>query len=221
MNINWYLVPPRFKRIRRHFGKRPIKLMDVGTAGNSLAIAKRWLPNCQYYGVDITDAHLTADEKGRMAAFYLVNLDTDDLAAIPNRYFDAIVVAHVAEHLKDGLGALGRLSAKLAPGGRMYVEFPSVRSLNLPEARHTLNFSDDSTHIHVPDVREVANALMDQGLRIVRAGPRREWSRILLSFVSAPLQLAVYLKEGRLHGMGLWDLYGFADFVYARRPEDA
>ncbi len=154
-----------------------------------------------------------------MEALILADLETDSLDRLENGFFDVIVMSHVLEHLRGGIAALERLCDKLAPSGFLYVEFPSVRSLNLPEARHTLNFSDDPTHIRVYDIKDVANAVMDKGLRVIRAGRRREWLRIALSAATAPRQLSCYLKEGRLHGIGLWDAMGFADFVYARRPE--
>ncbi len=218
MNINYHLQPSRYRRIRAHFGDRPIKLLDVGTAADSVGIAKRWLPHCQYFGLDITDTHLKPEDRGRMEALILADLETDTLDRLEDGFFDAIIVSHVIEHLSNGLVALERLCAKLAPGGRIYIEFPSVRSLNLPEARHTLNFSDDETHIRVYDIKEVANTMMRSGLRVIRAGRRREWPRIFLSIATFPRQLMTYFREGRLHGIGLWDLMGFADFVYARRP---
>jgi ubiquinone/menaquinone biosynthesis C-methylase UbiE len=217
MNVNYYIAPPRYKRLRKTFGDRTFKLLDIGTVGDSPTLAKRWLPNCRYFGLDITDAHLTIGEKDKMEDLFLVNLESDSLDRVPDDFFDAIVMSHVLEHLIDGLPALARLSRKLVPGGYIYVEFPSVRSLNLPEARHTLNFSDDATHIRIYDVRDVANTLMDNGIRIIRAGRRREWLRLFLGVFSFPLQILTYFKEGRLHGLGMWDLLGFADFVYARK----
>jgi SAM-dependent methyltransferase len=221
MNINYHIAPTRYKRFLRTFGDKPVKLLDVGTAADSVSLAKRWLPHCRYFGLDITDAHLTQTERAKMEMLILADLETDDLGRLEDRFFDVIVMSHVLEHLAGGIQALEKLSEKLAPGGFIYVEFPSVRSLNLPEARHTLNFSDDPTHIRVYDIKDVANALMARGLRIVRAGRRREWLRIVLSAATIPRQLWCYAKEGRLHGIGLWDVMGFADFVYARRPEAA
>jgi SAM-dependent methyltransferase len=219
MNINYYLAPTRYKRFLRRYAGKSVKLLDVGTAAESVALAKHWLPQCRYFGLDITDAHLSDDDRASMEALILADLESDPLDRLEDGFFDVIVMSHVLEHLVGGLPALERLCRKLAPGGHIYVEFPSVRSLNLPEARHTLNFSDDTTHIRVYDIKEVANTLMSSGLRVIRAGRRREWLRVLLSVATLPRQLSCYLKEGRLHGIGLWDIMGFADFVFARRPE--
>ncbi len=218
MNINTIIAPPKYRRLRRTFRSREFKLLDIGTFADSPTMAKRWLPQCRYHALDIVDEHLTAEDRAKIDTLYLADLEKDPLDALPDGFFDAIVIAHVLEHLHNGLPALERLSRKLAPGGFLYAEFPSVRALNLPEAKHTLNFSDDATHVRVYSIQEVANTLMLGGLRIVRAGRRREWLRVALGLATLPVQLLTYLREGRLHGQGLWDLLGFADFVYARKP---
>lgn len=219
MNINRYIWPTRLKRFANRFPGRAFTLLDVGCANGSVGIVKHWLPQCRYFTIDITDAHLSPDDRKQIEAFYQVDLESNDLSALKDQKFDAIVVAHVIEHLSNSLDVLKSLAQRLEPGGCIYVEFPSVRSLNLPNARHTLNFSDDPTHIRVYDVREVANVFLANGLRIVRAGRRREWIRIALSLFTIPIQILTWVKEGRLNGVGLWDLFGFADFVYAVREK--
>lgn len=218
MNLNWYIPPTRLKRFVKSYAGRPCRLLDIGCANGSYRLTRHWLPGCSYYGLDIIEGNLTAQERGEIAGFYLADLEKDDLSQLPNDFFDIIVVSHVIEHLTNSLDVLGRLCAKLKPGGHIYVEFPSVRALNLPEAKHTLNFSDDRTHVRVYDVREVANVMFANGLRVVRGGRRREWLRVLLSVGTFPMQVLTYVREGKLHGTGLWDLLGFADFVYARKP---
>jgi SAM-dependent methyltransferase len=220
MNLNWYLPPTRLKRFAKFFVDKPCKVLDIGCANGSYRLIRHWLPKCSYYGLDITEENLTPQERSEVAGFYLADLEKDDLARLPDGFFDVIIVSHVIEHLTNSLDVLGRLCRKLAAGGHIYVEFPSVRSLNLPEAKHTLNFSDDPTHVRIYDVREVANVMFANGLRVVRGGRRREWLRVFLSVGTFPIQLVTYLREGKLHGTGLWDLLGFADFVYARKPAD-
>jgi len=218
MNMNRYIVPARFRRFYKKFAGINFTMLDIGTIGGAISLAKLWFPKSRYYGLDITEDHLTAEDRANMEGFFLVNLETDDLSRLEDNFFDVIVMSHVVEHITNALDVLAILSRKLKPGGVIYIEFPSVRSLNLPNARHTLNFSDDPTHIRIYDVRDIANVLMANGLRIIRGGRRREWLRIFLSVFNFPAQVVTYLREGRLHGIGLWDLMGFADFVYARKP---
>jgi SAM-dependent methyltransferase len=216
MNVNYFIVPPRLKRFRRALKHRPFKLLDVGCAHDSVLITKKWYPKCAYYGLDYTDAFLNADERAVMVDFYKVDLENDNLSTVPDAFFDVIVMAHVVEHLRDGHRALALLAKKLAPNGHIYVEFPSVRSLALPRAsKHGMHFSDDPTHVRVYTVAEIANTLLAAKMRIMKGGRRRDWGRVALAPLTLPLQLWSLLTTGRLHGIGLWDVMSFADFVYA------
>ena len=69
---------------------------------------------------------------------------------------------------------LAALTAKLKPGGSIFVEYPSVRSLSLPSMPGTLNFCDDHSHVRVYDLKEVANVLLANGMLITKAGTRRD-----------------------------------------------
>jgi SAM-dependent methyltransferase len=217
VDINHYLIPPRLRLFRKDFDNRPFTLLDIGCTSGSSLVTKAWYPNCAYVGLNLSRDVLSAGEIAAMDEFIEADLERDDLSRLPDGSFDVIVVAHVIEHLSNGLAVLSRLATKLAAGGRLYVEFPSVRSLGLPSAVGTLNFCDDPTHIRLYDVKEVANELLASGLRIVRGGRRKDYRRMLLAPLTLPLQIKTLLREGRLHGTGMWDLLGFADFVYARR----
>jgi SAM-dependent methyltransferase len=216
-DVNRYLMPPRLKRFRSDVGDRAFNLLDVGCANGSAPLTRRWYPQCRYFGIDKGREHLSATEIEAMDEFFVADLEFDDLTRLPAQFFDVIVVAHVIEHLSNGLEVLARLTTKLAPGGRMYIEFPSARSLGLPSAVGGLQFCDDATHIRVYDICDVANALLSEGLTVVKAGRRTEYLRILLSPLTLPLQIRTLITQRRLHASGLWDLLGFADFVYARR----
>jgi hypothetical protein len=67
-------------------------------------------------------------------------------------------------------------------------------------------------------VKEVANVLLANGLKVIRAGRRREWLRVALFPLAIPSHIKTLLSSGRLTGVGLWDLCGLADFVYAEKP---
>src|SRR5258706_15369060 len=98
MNLNWYIPPTRLKRFTRTFAKRRCNLLDVGCR-ESVRLTKRWLPDCNYFGLDISEDSLTAAEKEMMDGFVLANLETDDLDGLKDGFFDIIIVSHVIEHL--------------------------------------------------------------------------------------------------------------------------
>jgi hypothetical protein len=78
----------------------------------------------------------------------------------------------------------------------------------------TLNFCDDPTHIRVYSVIELANFLLANNFRIIRAGTRRD--KVLI--MTFPLRLGLKILVNRKIGGGdFWDVLGFASYVYAKK----
>ncbi|MGH9527752.1 MAG: hypothetical protein ACRD2F_13820, partial [Terriglobales bacterium] len=65
---------------------------------------------------------------------------------------------------------------------------------------------------------EVCNRLLASGLRIRRAGRRRDWAQLILTPVTACASL---LRRGTLMGGRVWDLCGFADYVWGAKVNGA
>lgn len=216
--MNNLFRPFRFKLFRRTYGDRAIHYLDVGCGSHSPSITKRWFPRWRYHGIDRpgSDYPMDAADRAALEAFYEIDLSTGSLSVVPDGQFDLASLSHVIEHLPNGLEVLREVAAKLRPGGRVYVEFPSERSLGLPSMPGTLNFSDDETHVRVYSVREVANVLLDEGFRVVRAGTRRDWFRIAFLPLLVPARL---LAQRRVIGADFWDATGFASFVYAEKRD--
>ena len=213
-----YFVPWRLKFVRRSFGNRRISLLDVGCGINSFAVTRYWLPMVAYYGLDWRREE-DASYYAAMDGFYLVDLERDSLDTIPDKSFHVVMLSHVIEHLNNGLDVVRGLTEKLAPGGYIYIETPSLRTLWLPSAIGFLHFHDDVTHKRLYSVYEIANTLLADGIKIVCGGRRRDLVGI---FVLGPLALAhnlyYLLRRQRLYGRNLWDLLGVADFVLGRKP---
>jgi SAM-dependent methyltransferase len=209
-------MPARLRYLRKRFGTRPFSMLDVGCGNHSPSRTRRFLPRCNYFGIDRELYNNDAADLSAMSKFWQIDLESSDLTEIPDSSFDAIVMSHVIEHLRSGLDVLGTLATrKLKPGGVIYVEFPSVRSLGLPSMTGTLQFCDDPTHLRVYSVREIANVLLSQRLRILSAGRRRLWDRVIL-LPLAYLYRRLLQRDLEVAGI-FWDLLGFADYVFAER----
>jgi len=210
------LMPPGLRYLRKHFGNRPFRLLDVGCGNHSPCKARKFLPYCTYFGIDRELYNNDASDLAAMSKFWQLDLESSDLADIPDSFFDAIVISHVIEHLRSGLDVLRILAAnKLKPSGVIYVEFPSVRSLGLPSMAGTLQFCDDQSHVRVYSVREIANLLLSQRFRIVSAGRRRLWDRVV--FLPAAYVLRRFVQHNASVGGLFWDLLGFADYVLGEK----
>jgi SAM-dependent methyltransferase len=209
-------MPPRLRRLYSRFKHEKFALLDVGCGNHSPSRTKKWFPQCSYFGVDREFYNIDDADMQAIQELFVLDLDCTALTEIPDEFFDVILMSHVIEHLRSGLKVLKVLvSRKLKPGGVVYIEFPSVRSLSLPSMQGTLNFCDDRTHVRLYDVKEVANVLLDSGLKVVRAGRRRCLDRIL----TAPIMVVYAVaRKTPLRGGWFWDLLGFADFVLGEKP---
>jgi hypothetical protein len=101
----------------------------------------------------------------------------------------------------------------------MWIAFPSPRSLSLPHSvDETLQFSDDPTHVYLPDVREMANILLANGVAVLDAGRSREGFFTRLGDVLKLVKrLVKWAFTGKFSGRGMWYVLGFEDHVFGQR----
>ena len=211
--------PMKFQYVRGRFSSPSIRILDIGCGNNSPSVTKRWFPGCHYSGADIRHDHLSAEDDAAMDAFYLLGADGSGYAAIPEASYDFLILNHVVEHMTEPVPILAALCRKLKPGGYIWIAFPSVRSLGLPSsADETLQFCDDPTHVYLPDVREVANILLANGVKVLHAGQSREGFFTTVADVTKLVKrLLKRMMTGRFSGRGMWYLLGFEDHVLGQR----
>lgn len=200
-------MPVRFKRFYARYKNQEFSLLDIGSDG-SVNPTRKYFKKVKYYGLD----HLRNESEIRlMDGFFHIDLSQQDLSVVPEDFFDVVVMSHVIEHLRNGLDVLSQVPKKLKSGGVIYIEFPSVDSLSFFNAKDVLNFCDEKTHARVYNLQEVANILLGEDMKIIRAGKRRDLARIILT----PILMVRDFIRKRTFGASLWDMLGFADYVYA------
>ena len=215
----WYLRifdTTRFRLLRREFGDRQFKCLDVG-AGHSVTVFSRRAPNCEYYGVEFFIDY-SEEERSKMKELWEIDLTKLEFDVIPDNYFDAINLSHIIEHLQNGDEVISKIQSKLKSGGVIYIEYPGEKSTRLPRWKKrntTLNFYDDDTHVRVFNTQEVENILLKHGFRTLSSGTRRSWMHILAVMPVGVLGW-IFLRK-RLRGDYFWDLLGFAEYVFARK----
>ena len=152
-----------------------------------------------------------------MDTFYLLDPSGEGYSSIPDSCFDFIILHHVVEHMPAPGPILAVICSKLKPGGCIWIAFPSLRSLSLPSAEGTLQFCDDPTHVYVPDIREVSNILLTNGVKVLHAGRSRSFVREMIGAIVLPWALLKRLLTGKLSPKGLWYILGFEDHVFGQR----
>lgn len=205
----------KFIFLKKSFGSKPFRLLDIGAGNHSASKTKTVFPLCEYHGVDMERDYNNSDEDLQlMTAFYEMDLTKLQFDPIPDNYFDAINMVHVIEHLYNGDEVIKGLLPKLKSGGYLYVEYPGEKSTRLPSMQGTLNFKDDATHVRVYSIAELSTLFKANGCEVLKAGMRRNpW------FIMAmPLRiLGKWVRGKKLQGNIFWDVLGFAEFVWARK----
>ncbi len=212
-----HVCPTKFLYAKRKLTGPSLRILDIGCGNNSPSTTKRWFPGCNYSGADIEQYNNNADDIAAMDAFYPLGSDGSGYSAIPDSSYDFIILHHVVEHMPAPVPILTTICSKLKPGGYIWIAFPSLRSLSLPSAEGTLQFCDDATHVYVPEIREVSNVLLANGVKVLHAGRSRAFIREVLGAVLLPLALLRKLITGKFSSKGLWYILGFEDHVFGQR----
>lgn len=212
-----FIKPFRIQLFEKYALPSNALMLDVGAGSHSATITKKWFPTCNYSGIDISKNYNNdeADFKA-MDNFIEMDLTKLDFDTIPNNHYDIIVMSHVIEHLYNGDKVILGLISKLKKGGLIYIEYPSEKSVSFPSMKETLNFFDDETHCRIYSLNEVCNLLMNNRVQILKAGTRRHWINILITPIKICIQL---VSKGYVRAGTVWDLYGFAEYVIARKQQ--
>jgi SAM-dependent methyltransferase len=208
----------KFRYVRGKLPRSP-RILDIGCGNGSPSVTKRWFPGCYYAGADIQRYNLSDADIAAMNEFFQLGADGSGYDAIPDESFDFVILNHVIEHMTEPGPIVAALCGKLKPGGLIWIAFPSVRSLTLPHSYdETLNFYDDPTHIAVPDLREIANIVSANGVKVLHAGRSREgFLTTLRDGLRLGKRVVKRLFTGKFSGRGMWYILGFEDHVFGRR----
>lgn len=208
--------PARFDYLDKWLKVPHANILDVGCGNHSPFITKRFYPNCNYWGVNLTrDYNLDSADFNCMEGFYELDItNIDSLSVIQNDFFDCIIMSHIIEHIMNGEEVILCLLSKLKRGGVLYLEFPSSHSIHLPHMRGTLNFHDDPTHIRMYTVKGLEPLLTDNGCTIIRSGVRHTLKRIVLTPVYIVGSL---VSRGHLLASVVWDITGFGSYIIAAK----
>lgn len=203
---------PRYAYLPEPAADAPIRILDIGAGPEDGRIAKTLFPAGHFEAINLRS--LGADQRDAFDVYHLRDLNKDDLSFLADDGFDYVISSHTIEHLDDGLRTVGQMCAKVRPGGRIYLEWPSVESKTFPIKGFGLNFYDDDTHLRTFRREEIAAVLTANGFDIDYSGYRRIWLRMLISPL---LVIRRSLKHRRLVLYDLWDLTGFCYVIRAVR----
>lgn len=206
---------PKFNFLKKSFGNRPFRMLDIGTGNHSASKTKSLFPNCEYYGLDLNRDYNNDEEDFKvMNGFYEMDLTHLDFSLLPDDFFDAIWLVHVIEHLHNGDKVLEGLIRKLNPGGYIYVEYPGKKSTNLPPMKGTLNFKDDPSHVRLYSIEELQSLFIKNKCSVIKSGLRRG---LFYAIVTPARMIFRWVRGKAVTGNIFWDLLGFAEFLWVKK----
>jgi SAM-dependent methyltransferase len=128
--------------------------------------------------------------------------------------FDAVISSHNLEHCDDRWKTLAAMIQALKSKGRLYLAFPTEKSVSFPNRIGTLNYYDDPTHKDTPpDYDEVIKTLKNANMTIQFAS--RSYKPFVLcvkGFFDEPLSK----KQNKVF-YSTWCYYGFEAIIWARK----
>ena len=194
------------------------RLLDYGSFGWKLTkISDR--KDIHHHGCDI----MMPAGKPNDAVFYQVDPlgRKIDVAA---DYFDLVVASHVLEHVTDPLDLFQELGHVCKPGGKIYIETPSDRSLTIKsdkdvQSHSFYSFWDDPTHIRPWTPAALYRLAVCHGYYPLEATYMTTWKDRFLF----PIKWIIYslAKNGHKLTEALWAAKGWSCFVVIQKPTDA
>lgn len=189
-------------------------LLDIGCGNHSPSFYHSLNPNIQYSGVDIQEYNL--DERDYQFAkkiyFFEEGKFATEISAIQHS-FDYVVSAHNIEHTSKPLDVVDAMMSRLKKGGRLYLAFPTAKSVKFPNRKGTLNFYDDETHQYLPNAEMLIERIKNNNGSIVYF---RKQYRSFYGFVKGLLQepFSILLNKKLSH---TWHVWGFETIIIAEK----
>lgn len=193
---------------------------DIGAGDGSLSVFRAWPAPARK---DLKLFAYSIEKGSRFDEFE--GYEISDWNVSPpefgGRTFDAIVCAHFIEHIADPLTFIQWAQRKLNKGGRLYLEWPSASSLELPSRAELekagvpliiSRFDDDHTHQDLPDADALEKAMGEHNLAVEARGiVRLPWleDEILAHFTEDP--------DGFSRQAAFWSYTGWSQYIIAER----
>jgi SAM-dependent methyltransferase len=197
-----------------------MRILDIGCGnGKNAKEIHSLYPSLEIYGLDLIEpSHVPS-----FIRYERVDIDKQPLPYADSS-FDAVVLAHVLEHLVNPLLLGPEIHRILRPGGRVYSETPNWTSMFIPsfafgrEQLQTINFFDDHTHRRAYSKQGIYEYLrLCCDIRVERVGTVRNWLRLPID----PLIIiaGIFVPNRGNVASAIWNLTGWRIFGIGRKAD--
>lgn len=223
MSIRQIIKPWPAKQIREVYRQVPVqgRILDVGCVGfQQVKISDALgLRELNHSGVDYCEmgAPLPKNFIFKKADLSKENLPFDDDS------FDLVMACHIIEHVAKPVDFFGECVRVCKPGGLIYLEAPSERSLLLPgmpfghELFCSLSFFDDPTHCSRPwSPQSFYRLAKYYSCDPVKTDYLYSWLHRLIFPLTLPI--SILIKHRVMMMWCIWQVVGWASYIVVRKP---
>lgn len=222
MKIGQVITPWPPRQLGRAYSLAPKNgaVLDVGCIGfRQVKVAEALgFKEMRHSGIDYCDP-----ETPLPANFEFKRCDLNrERIPFPDDSFDLVIASHIIEHVTNPVAFFGDCVRVCRPGGVLYFEAPSERSLLLPgmpfnyHLFHSLSFYDDPTHCSRPwSPQSFYRLAKYYSCEPVEANYIYSWIHRLLSPLTIPI---TFVLRHELFMWCVWSTIGWASFLTARKP---
>ncbi|MBX2847252.1 MAG: class I SAM-dependent methyltransferase [Acidiferrobacterales bacterium] len=154
----------RIAVVERCTSSREAKILDFGCTNGVFAKAVLDSGYQNVVGYDVAEQLVAL---GRDKGLPLYSGDIDEFCEARKESFDFVLSYHVFEHLPSPKQTLAKLRSILKDGGRIYVNVPHIRSLQVKLLGEKSPIIDPPHHIHYFTRQSLIRLLQDQGFDIL------------------------------------------------------
>lgn len=174
--------------------------------------------NIKLYGTDIIRS------SGLPDGIKFVESDLNSRINFSDDMFDVVICSHLIEHLDHVGNAMTEIVRVLKPGGVLYLETPSHRSIFFPSFNMVnkgesvpISFWDDPTHLRPFSPISLVDLCKRADLVPVKSGYARNWLALATCWGTFPLAFILQRRAYLVHS--LWHLFGWSSYVIAKKIE--
>lgn len=199
----------------RFFFKLPenSKFLNVGAGSRRLVRWRTWFKSkredIKIYAVDIKKGDLFDFHKG----YRLMDIEKH-YSDYLTHFFDATILSHVIEHIKDPQILLIGLKNVIKPCGLIYLERPSLfsttaRSKNIYGCLCSIsNLYDDSTHVSLYNLEQIKSILSNYNFVFIA-----DWLIINKFMENRLYNVGLTLKGQEVFTYAVWLKHKFAEYA--------
>jgi 2-polyprenyl-3-methyl-5-hydroxy-6-metoxy-1,4-benzoquinol methylase len=143
-------------------------VLDIGCSSGNFGEALKKQKKCVVDGIELDKQDAKAASK-KLRQVWQLNIETDDIKAVPKSEYDIIYFGDVIEHLVDPITALKRIKPLLKADGKVVFSIPNMGHIGVRIDLLGGNFEYtetgllDKTHLHFYTQSEVMRVFEEAG----------------------------------------------------------